>query len=449
MAWPTNPRPARSLLVLHDQVDARWPARDKSNDGMLASTQHHAANPTSDHEANAAGVVTAIDITKDLTRGLNSRAVAQALLDSRDPRIKYIISDGQICSSKVSPWVWRPYTGADDHSHHFHLSVDADPALYDDTRPWKFDGAAQSPKPGRFTNITATEFGGAGDEQPTAYTDVAAGWPQRPGVALPFRFGQPRPRVRVFRDRKSIDCEIVDVGPWNINDPYWRAGARPQAEAGIDLTGRKTNGAGIDLTPAAALAIGLNGKGSVDWEFIGAVPVAAPASPIPTPPRPVPSPPRPIPTGALTGTPTHTEPTMNPFAFLKFMPLVLRLIQFVPQIQAALKAGSIFALLPQLAPQIMSIFQELGAELFPTLPVDQQTQAGAVIADPAKVLFIQGALNKLGLANPPLVVDGYYGSMTKAAVTAFQTAHGMTVDGWAGDVTAAALQAELDKLPKA
>jgi hypothetical protein len=34
------------------------------------------------------------------------------------------------------------------------------------------------------------------------------------------------------------------------------------------MSGRRTNLAGIDLTPAAANAIGLQGKGVVDWEFV-------------------------------------------------------------------------------------------------------------------------------------------------------------------------------------
>ena len=70
--------------------------------------------------------------------------------------------------------------------------------------------------------------------------------------------------------RASVDCAIVDVGPWNIDDPYWENDERPQAETGVDRRGRVTNGAGIDLTPAAAKAIGLPGKGKVDWEFITA-----------------------------------------------------------------------------------------------------------------------------------------------------------------------------------
>src|SRR5678815_5216989 len=107
MAW----RLAKSLGVLRDQINAQWPVRAKGNDGTIGDERHQAT--PSDHNPNAAGVVTAMDITRDAAHGLDSRKVAQAILDSRDPRIKYVISDGQICSSIVSPWVWRKYTGKD------------------------------------------------------------------------------------------------------------------------------------------------------------------------------------------------------------------------------------------------------------------------------------------------------------------------------------------------
>lgn len=116
------------------------------------------------------------------------------------------------------------------------------------------------------TAITATVFGG----QQSAY-----GGPiddTRPGVALPFRFSGARPQVRVTgkSSGQSVVCDIVDVGPWNINDPYWTTGARPQAESGTDLMSppRHTNKAGIDLTVAAAKAIQIDGKGLVDWQFV-------------------------------------------------------------------------------------------------------------------------------------------------------------------------------------
>ncbi len=129
------------------------------------------------------------------------------------------------------------------------------------------DAGAGAALPKRFLNITATEFGGEGDEQPAAYRDVQAGWPNRPGIALPSRFSGPRPKVRVYKGGKSILCDIVDVGPWfpsprGPEDRYWETGARPRAESDD-----RTNRAGIDLTPAAARAIGLDGKGIVDWAF--------------------------------------------------------------------------------------------------------------------------------------------------------------------------------------
>ena len=99
--------------------------------------------------------------------------------------------------------------------------------------------------------------------------------------------------------RRSVICDIVDVGPWNIDDPYWERGARPQAETGTDMMGRRTNAAGIDLTPAAAQAIGLAGKGKVEWEFMSGVAsgpvisgggIVVPTTPSPGTPAPTPRP---------------------------------------------------------------------------------------------------------------------------------------------------------------
>ncbi len=122
--------------------------------------------------------------------------------------------------------------------------------------------------PTRNVGIVATVFGGHVDPgELSAYTgrvidDVIL------GVALPSRLVGNRPKVRVFNGAKSAVAEIVDVGPWNTIDPYWETGKRPQAEMGSDLRGRRTNRAGIDLTPALAKALGINGMGLVDWEFV-------------------------------------------------------------------------------------------------------------------------------------------------------------------------------------
>ena len=53
-------------------------------------------------------------------------------------------------------------------------------------------------------------------------------------------------------------------------------------------------------------------------------------------------------------------------------------------------------------------------------------------------LWIQQTLNALG-ETPPIADDGSYGKQTKRAVMAFQQAHGLEVDGFAGPQTIAAL----------
>jgi hypothetical protein len=167
-----------------------------------------------------------------------------------------------------------------------------DAALYDDTSPWQIEKMARISAPSLAspgagggagaqgcTNIVATVFGGQGDPNNSAYDGHFIN-DQELGVALPFRFPNTRPKVRVtnLANGRSAVCSIVDVGPWNTNDPYWQANARPQAETGTDTRGRTTNRAGIDLTPGAAAAIGLQGKGMVNWEFADAV-VTAPRQP--------------------------------------------------------------------------------------------------------------------------------------------------------------------------
>ena len=74
---------------------------------------------------------------------------------------------------------------------------------------------------------------------------------------------------------KDVVCQIRDVGPWMTDDSAYVLGDdRPAAEpAGSTIPwgkneGRTSNGAGIDLTPGAAKAIGLSGKGTVSWRFI-------------------------------------------------------------------------------------------------------------------------------------------------------------------------------------
>jgi peptidoglycan hydrolase-like protein with peptidoglycan-binding domain len=132
-------RLARGLEVLRQQINEKWPARSKVSDGTKGDPAHAARK--SDHNPDAGGVVRALDITHDPKNGLDARKVAEALAASRDPRISYIISNGEICSGAKgpAPWTWRPYDGKNAHRQHFHISVNSHG---DDELKWALDGVA-------------------------------------------------------------------------------------------------------------------------------------------------------------------------------------------------------------------------------------------------------------------------------------------------------------------
>jgi hypothetical protein len=143
-------RIAKSLATLRDQINALSPNRSKASDGWIGDAAHSARR--SDHNPDGSGIVRALDITHDPAHGIDGDKLAAALIASRDPRIKYIIWNRRILSGRAGPqaWVWRPYSGANPHTKHLHLSVVAT-AAGDDGAAWALDmkvapGAATAPK---------------------------------------------------------------------------------------------------------------------------------------------------------------------------------------------------------------------------------------------------------------------------------------------------------------
>jgi N-acetylmuramoyl-L-alanine amidase len=128
------------------------------------------------------------------------------------------------------------------------------------------------------SDIKCSVFGGAKDPNDSAYPPYDKITDQEISCALPWRFTGTRPLVLVHNLATGLDalCEIRDIGPWLTDDPYFDTGERPLAETCfIDQTplprgpnaGKIPNGAGIDITPAAAKSIGLSGMGQVSWAF--------------------------------------------------------------------------------------------------------------------------------------------------------------------------------------
>jgi hypothetical protein len=135
-------RVANSLLALREQVNRRAPSRSKLSDGTIGDPRHRLR--TSDHNPwvsdGRIGVVTAMDITHDPSRGCDAGALAEAIRSSRDSRVKYIIWNRRIANSSPigsqAAWAWRPYSGANPHDKHVHISVKSEKASYDSTIDW-------------------------------------------------------------------------------------------------------------------------------------------------------------------------------------------------------------------------------------------------------------------------------------------------------------------------
>jgi hypothetical protein len=142
-------RVAKSLLKLREQVNARAPNRNKASDGTIGDSSHcgGGAPSSSDHcpwvtDGNG-GVVTAMDITHDPAGGCDAGALAQSIVDARDDRVKYVISNKRIASSSSMdgkpPWTWRLYDRPNPHTKHCHISVKSQKASYDATDSWNID----------------------------------------------------------------------------------------------------------------------------------------------------------------------------------------------------------------------------------------------------------------------------------------------------------------------
>jgi len=100
-------------------------------------------------------------------------------------------------------------------------------------------------------------------------------------IALPSRKAlMKKVNIRYRKTGRVVSATVVDVGPWNISDPYWvKDGGRPEAETNrskfYSRGYNKTNLAGIDLAYEVWAQLGVsrstaysgNFSAYVDWWF--------------------------------------------------------------------------------------------------------------------------------------------------------------------------------------
>lgn len=116
MAWFLNP----ALSRFRQEVNARWPNRDKTSDGTIGDAAHQASS--SDHNPDTDGSVDAWDMD---VNGVDVWACINAALAHE--AIQYVIYNRRITSRSMAGGLgtWHPYNGVNPHDKHVHFNTRA------------------------------------------------------------------------------------------------------------------------------------------------------------------------------------------------------------------------------------------------------------------------------------------------------------------------------------
>ena len=131
--------------------------------------------------------------------------------------------------------------------------------------------------------------------------------------------------------------------------------------------------------------------------------------------------------------------------WLSIIPLLISAADVIKKIVDISQSNSdIITKVKDTLPDLVGSLEAIGGAMFPKVKKELRIAAAVMTAfDPDVTKWVQGSLNVLMELDPPLVVDGYYGPLTRAAVQKMQRSLGLTVDGWAGQLTQSAIQSAL------
>jgi hypothetical protein len=127
-----RPKLVAAGVTLRDQVNRRWPYRDKRSDGWLGDAAHQAR--PSDHNPDKSGWVHALDIDHDFlgikggaeeAEKFANQLITLARNGKDGGRLKYVVYKNRIASGTHAKqfWTWR--SGNWGHTQHIHISFTA------------------------------------------------------------------------------------------------------------------------------------------------------------------------------------------------------------------------------------------------------------------------------------------------------------------------------------
>lgn len=126
---------APSLVALRDEINARYPKRDKSSDGWVGDTSHQARPSDHNPDWGDGGVVRAIDIDIDDNDAADDLVADVLKAAIGDDRVWYVIHRSKIYS-RTYGWKARAYTGSNPHDKHIHISIQHTKAAETDVSSW-------------------------------------------------------------------------------------------------------------------------------------------------------------------------------------------------------------------------------------------------------------------------------------------------------------------------
>ena len=142
---------APSLKALRNEIDAKWPKRDRSSDGWIGDPAHAARvsqhNP--DWSSTPPGVVDALDIDVD---GIDVRLLLDSLVTDR--RVWYVIYN-RLIWSRSNGWKPKRYTGSNPYTKHVHVSILGTRQAREDTGSWLVTNSWPSPGAQAARNIVS------------------------------------------------------------------------------------------------------------------------------------------------------------------------------------------------------------------------------------------------------------------------------------------------------
>ena len=207
-----------SLAILRDELNTKYPNRDKTSDGWIGDAAHRTRK--SDHNPDADGSVNALDIDKD---GIDVPLLLDKL--KQHPSVNYFIYNRQIYSRSHN-FVPRKYSGSNPHTSHIHVSIYHTASAENDNRSWFGDLTPSTPKP-------------ATQPKSNAPTYVAP--------ALRASFSRGRWRATGYRTQTLVWQRQMAKRGWRIKvDGYYGAQSRRVAIAFQREKAREGYGLAVD-----------------------------------------------------------------------------------------------------------------------------------------------------------------------------------------------------------